>query len=397
MPRPATRRRLLLSAVSLSMVAVVAACGSSTKGSSATTAPSSTTTGPSTTGPSPTSSASSGVTAAGISKEECAANKAAGKITYLSGFDFSASASILDVEVAKDKGYFDAMCLDVDLKPGFSTTDYPLVASGAAQFASGGNYTETLNFAKGGAKFVVVVDYGKVPIEALLVRGDGKVNAVGDLKGKTIGEKGDIPPSIVALLAQAGLVRGSDYKEVLLQGFDPEAQLKQPIDALPVYKSGEPGQLDRKGISYKLFDPADTGIPGSFGILYTSPSFLKAHPSAVQDFVRAALKGYADAVADPAGAVALAIKRINAAGTQNYLTQEGETYRGQQESAVVKRGTPVGEPVGLVDEALLKAEVGAYAKIGVFKGAAPATDGTYDTTVARGVYDESGKVIWPAG
>jgi len=386
MPRPATRRRLLLSAVSFAMVAVVAACGSSTKGSSATTAPSTT-----------SSSASSGVTTTGISKERCAANKAAGKITYLSGFDFSASASILDVEVAKDKGYFDTMCLDVDLKPGFSTTDYPLVASGAAQFASGGSYTETLNFAKGGATFVVVVDYGKVPIEALLVRGDGKVNAVADLKGKTIGEKGDIPPSIVGLLAQAGLVRGSDYKEVLLQGFDPEAQLKQPIDALPVYKSGEPGQLDRKGISYKLFDPADAGIPGSFGILYTSPSFLKAHPSAAQDFVRAALRGYADAVADPAGAVALAIKRINAAGNQNYLTQEGETYRWQQESAVVQRGTPAGEPVGLVDEAVLKAEVDAYAKIGVFKGAAPATEGTYDATVARGVYDAGGKVIWPTG
>ena len=54
-----------------------------------------------------------------------------------------------------------------------------------------------------------------------------------DLKGKTIGVKGDIPPSIVAMLAKAGLKRGTDYKEVLLDGFDPVAQLQPDIDALP--------------------------------------------------------------------------------------------------------------------------------------------------------------------
>src|SRR4051794_3233311 len=64
-----------------------------------------------------------GVTTAGISDARCAENKAAGKITYISSFDFSASASIVDVLVAKQNGYFDKMCLDVDIKPGFSTSN----------------------------------------------------------------------------------------------------------------------------------------------------------------------------------------------------------------------------------------------------------------------------------
>ena len=182
-----------------------------------------------------TTSASSttvaGVTTQGISAARCALNKAAGKITYLSGFDFSASASILDVVVAKDRGYFDKMCLDVDLKPSFSTTNYPLVASGKAQFASAGNFTEILNFSKSGAKFVAVADYGKTAIEALLVRADGKINTLTDLKGRTIGVKGDIPSSIVAMLTKAGLRRGADYKETMLDGFDPKQHLQQAIDA----------------------------------------------------------------------------------------------------------------------------------------------------------------------
>ena len=72
------------------------------------------------------------VTSAGISPDRCAANKAAGKITYLSGFDFAATASVVEVVMAKEKGYFDDMCLDVDLKSSFSTANYPLVAVGRA-------------------------------------------------------------------------------------------------------------------------------------------------------------------------------------------------------------------------------------------------------------------------
>jgi ABC-type nitrate/sulfonate/bicarbonate transport system substrate-binding protein len=387
-----TQRRATVAATIL-VVAGLAACGSSssTSPTTAATAAGATTTGAAAT----TSTTAGGVTATGISAERCAANKDAGTITFLTSFDFAAAASILDVVVAEGKGYFDKMCLNVDMKPGFSTTNYPLVAAGQAQMSSAGSYTEILNFSKSGAAFVAVADYGKIPIEALLVRDDGKINALTDLKGKTIGVKGDIPPSLVAMLANAGLKRGTDYKEVLLDGFDPAQHLSQPIDALPVYKSNEPGQLDAKGIKYKLFDPADLKVPGTFALFYTSPEFLSKHPTAVQDFVRAAFKGYADAVADPAGAVAMSVAAINAAGNQNFLTEAGETYRWKQESATVAKGTPSG-PVGLIDPAVFTAEVDAYAAAGVFASGKPTTTGTYDESVAKGVFDASGKLIWPA-
>jgi ABC-type nitrate/sulfonate/bicarbonate transport system substrate-binding protein len=396
-------RRLLPAVAGVAALVALAACGSDNTapaGSATTAAPAGATTtaagsGTSTGAAAGTTTTAPGVTAAGISQERCAANKAAGAITYLSSFDFAAAASILDVVVAKDRGYFDDMCLNVSIKPGFSTSNYALVAGGQGQMSSAGSYTEILNYSKGGAKFVAVSDYGKTPIEALLVRGDSPINTLQDLKGKTIGVKGDLPPSLVAMLAQAGLQRGKDYKEILLDGFDPVAQLKTSIDALPVYKSNEPGQLDRAGVAYRLFDPADYGIPGTFGVIYTTPSFLAQHPTAVQDFVRAAFKGYADAVADPAGAVAISLKEINAAGNQNYLTQEGETYRWQQESAIVAKGTPPGSLPGLIDPGVFASEVDAYTKAGVFPSGAPSTDGTYDADVANGVVSGT-TLIWPA-
>jgi ABC-type nitrate/sulfonate/bicarbonate transport system substrate-binding protein len=389
-------RRLLPGALALLLVA---ACGgdNTTSADNGTTAAPATTTATTAAGGSAaaTTTTAAGVTSAGITPERCAANKAAGTITYLSSFDFAAAASILDVVVAKDRGYFDDMCLNVTIKPGFSTANYALVAGGQGQLSSAGSYTEILNYSKDGAKFVAVADYGKTPIEALVVKAESPVTTLQDLKGKTLGVKGDIPPSIVAMLSQAGLQRGRDYKEVLLDGFDPVAQLKTNIDALPVYKSNEPGQLDRAGVKYRMFDPVGYGIPGSFGVIYTTPSFLKQHPAAVQDFVRAAFKGYADAVADPAGAVAISVKAINAAGNQNYLSQEGETFRWQQESAIVAAGTPAGTLPGLIDPGLFAAEENAYAKAGVFPNGAPSTENTFDPAVAAGVVSGT-TLIWPA-
>ena len=325
---------------------------------------------------------------------DCATNKAAGKVTYLSSFDFAAAASIIDVVVAKEKGYFDKMCLDVDLKPSFSTANYPLVAANTAQFSSAGSYTEILNFSKDGAAFVALVDYGHTPIEELLVKADSGITNLAGLKGKTIGVKGDIPPSIVAMLAKAGLKRGTDFKEVLLDGFDPVVQLKQ-VDALPVYKSNEPGQLDRAGVKYTAFNPTDSSTPGSFGLLYGSQKYAADHPTVVRDFIRASLMGMQDAIADPAGAVALSVKQINAAGNSNFLTQEGETFRWTAELAEVQKGTTTG-PVGVIDHIQLLAEVDAYTEAGIFKAGKPATDGTFDEALAKSLYGADGKVIWPS-
>ena len=193
--------------------------------------------------------------------------------------------------------------------------NYPLIAANQAQFSSAGNFTEILKFSNSGAEYVALVNYGKVPIEALVTK-DPTITDLAQLKGKTIGVKGDIPSSIVAMLAKAGLKRGTDYKEVLLDGFDPVAQLKLDIDALPVYKSNEPGQLDAAGVKYGLFDPADTDTPGTFGLIYTSKQFADDHPTAVAGFTRAALRGMEDAMADPAAAVAMSVSRSTRPATR---------------------------------------------------------------------------------
>jgi ABC-type nitrate/sulfonate/bicarbonate transport system substrate-binding protein len=166
-------------------------------------------------------------------------------------------------------------------------------------------------------------------VEALLVPGSANVKTLADLKGKTIGVKGDLAPAVVAMLNRAGLQRGRDYKERQLSGFNPQAHIDSGIDALPVFQSNEPGQLTALGgkyADYQLFRANDNNTPGSFGVIFTSNDFARDHPTVVEDFVRADLKGFADAVADPAAASAVSVKRIKA-NPGSTLTEAGEIFR----------------------------------------------------------------------
>ncbi|MEJ7721944.1 MAG: hypothetical protein WKF58_16625 [Ilumatobacteraceae bacterium] len=63
-------------------------------------------------------------------ESRCEANRAAGTITYLSGFDFAAAAGIVEVLVADDRGYYEELCLDVEITPSLSTDNDELVAGG---------------------------------------------------------------------------------------------------------------------------------------------------------------------------------------------------------------------------------------------------------------------------
>ena len=327
----------------------------------------------------------------------CEANRDAGKITYLSGFDFAATASIIDVVMADEKGYFDDLCLDVELQPSFSTDNYPIVAAGDAEFASGGSFSEVVNFAAANeADLVAVAVEGRSAIDCIITK-PGRVARLEDFAGTTIGVKGKLAPSLAAMLASVDLVEGRDYQTVLIDGFDPLVHIELPgIVGFTAYKSNEPGTLERAGIDFGLFTPSEYGIPGSFGVLYTTRQFIDEHPTAVQDFLRASMRGLADAMADPRAAAQTAIARVEAGGNPNYLSLAGETFRWTTDVKSIKAETPKGTGVGVPDPQLLQAEVDSYAEVGLFGDAgAPDISDRYDADLVGGVYDDTGSVIWP--
>jgi ABC-type nitrate/sulfonate/bicarbonate transport system substrate-binding protein len=327
--------------------------------------------------------------------ERCAANEDAGTITYLTGFDYAAAASMVDVFVAEERGFYDELCLDVEVISSFSTANYPLIAGDEAQFASGGSFSEVVQYsAANDADLVAVAVEGRFPIDSLIVK-PGTATTLADLEGSTIGVKTAITPAVEAMLAGEGLAEGENYETVLLDGFDPVAHIAlDEIDGFPGYKSNEPGALDRAGIDYDLFDPIDYDVPGSFGVIYTSRQFLDDHPVAAQDFVRATMRGLADALADPAAAAESAIALAEAGGNPSFLSLEGETFRWQTEAELLDESYADGEPPGVPDLDLLQAEVDAYEKVDLFTEELPELTEVADVELAASVYDATGHVIW---
>ena len=145
------------------------------------------------------------------------------------------------------------------------------------------------------------------------------------------------------MLAGAGLVEGTDYQTVPMDGFDPVAQFElDGIVGFPGYKSNEPGTLERAGIAFDLFDPTEYDVPGSFGVLFTTREFATEHPTALEDFMRATMRGLADAIADPEAATQTAIDLVEANGNPSFLSLEGETFRWTTDSASLTSETPAG-------------------------------------------------------
>ena len=329
-------------------------------------------------------------------EERCATNERAGTITFLTGFDYAAASSIVDVIAADAAGYYSDLCLDVEIRPGFSSGNYPQVASGNAQFASGGSFSEIVSFsAANDAHFVAATVEGRSAIDTLIIK-SGEASDLSDLAGSTIGVKGKLPPSIDVMLRGEGLVEGDDFDTVLLDGFDPMTHIAIPaIVGLPGWKSNEVGTLEREGVGIHLFDPLDFGVPGSFGVIFTSVEFVEEHPTAAQDFVRATMHGLADAVSDPEAAANAAVDLITSNGNPNFLSPEGEVFRWQTEAALILQGTPEDIGLGVPDIETLQTELDAYAAVGLFGDATPVA-ADYVADLSAGVYDTMATVIWPA-
>ncbi len=324
--------------------------------------------------------------------ERCEANRAAGPLTFMTGFDLAAAAGIIEVVVAKDKGYFEDMCLDVTIQPGFAPGNSAALAAGTVQLGVTATFGElvTTNI-RGDADLMGFAQLGHTAISQLLIDPASGVSDLSDLEGMTMGIKGDIPIAIQAMIAEAGLQRGT-FEELLLEGFNPVEHFALGIEALPVYRSNEPRWLDLAGIDYVTFDPLDYGVPASFAIYMTTRSFYEEHPTVVEDFVRAGLRGYYSAADNPEEAIDLAFERIEAAGNQMFLAREHELYRWTTDQQIIEDVTPDGLVIGQMNVARLGEEIENLVDLGVYE-TKPDWLAMLDATVVPKLY-EGGELIW---
>jgi ABC-type nitrate/sulfonate/bicarbonate transport system substrate-binding protein len=326
---------------------------------------------------------------ASVDPERCEANRAAGQIVFSTGFDFGAAVSILDVVAADAQGFYDDLCLDVRVQPGFSVANVGLLSTNQVQFAGVGSFSEVAVANASGADIAAVIVYGKTSIEALLVEDDSSITELADLPSAPMGVKGGMPYAIRAMLAEAGV--DEDEITQIEVDFNPVLLFETEIESLPVYKSNEPRQLDDQGYRYRSFDPGDFDIPASFGVIAANRAFTQAHPTVAADFVRATLRGFWFGVEDPEAAVAASLERSD---PDLFFSSESEEFRWATERDLVLESTPDGEPVGAMSLDRLSAEVANLERLGVLEPGAVDVAASFDNSFVEDVHDGT-ELVWP--
>lgn len=268
-----------------------------------------------------------------------ALNEAAGEITYVTGYYYAASPPDIQMFVADELGYFDELGLNVNILPGLDFEGMKFLAAGQAQIASAGTPSLVIQSVASGAEITGVATYGSVGTSALMVMADSGITSPKDLVGKTIGFHGALPPNMITMLKNEG-VDPMTVKGVSV-GYDPTVLSTGSVDALTVYKSNEPYQLEKMGEKVNIIDPGQYGAETSFGTVVVSNKFAEKNPTAVEDFLRALAKAHEYAVLNPDAAL-----EILATRSESLYDLEAETNRWYVEKDIVEGNRESGVGIG---------------------------------------------------
>ncbi|MEP6693775.1 MAG: ABC transporter substrate-binding protein [Chloroflexota bacterium] len=228
-------------------------------------------------------------------------------VTFMAGFKPQADLPFVGVYIAQERGYFRAQGLDVTIQHSAGSGEHiRLLGTGAIQFSTGSAGDVMKRVADAGVPLVSVATIGQRGEQAYAVRADSPIQTPKDWEGRLVGYKSTVSADYLALLKIAGVDR-SKIREVSV-GFDPRVLALGQVEVYPVFAANEPDTLARLGIPVRIFEPWRYGVP-ALGLTYiTTRDMVDTRADTVRRFLRAALKGIADAVADPAAAVDIVMK-----------------------------------------------------------------------------------------
>lgn len=215
--------------------------------------------------------------------------------------------------VALDKGYFADEGLDVDIHP-------PADPSAVLQTVAAGRDHFGINYQTG----VLIAREQDIPVVSIMALVQHPLNSVmtlkssgiaepKDLVGKTVGWPGipDNEPLLDTMLKSQG--QSLEDVELVNVGFDlVPALIGEKVDAIVgAYWVHESISATNQGFELNIMRMEEHGVPDFYElVLVANEDTIANDPELVQSFVKGAMRGYQDAMADPQAAVDL-LKRLN--------------------------------------------------------------------------------------
>jgi putative hydroxymethylpyrimidine transport system substrate-binding protein len=214
--------------------------------------------------------------------------------------------------IALDKGYFTDEGLEVDIHP-------PADPSAVLQTVAAGRDDFGINYQTG----VMIAREQDIPVVSIMALVQHPLNSVmtlkesgiaepKDLAGKTVGWPGipDNEPLLDTMLKSQGL--SLDDVELVNVGFDlVPALIGKKVDAIVgAYWVHESISATNQGFDLNIMRMEQHGVPDFYElVMVANEEKIAKDPDLVRGFVRASMRGYQDAIADPQAAVEL-LKRL---------------------------------------------------------------------------------------
>jgi putative hydroxymethylpyrimidine transport system substrate-binding protein len=221
--------------------------------------------------------------------------------------DWYPNANHAGLFLALERGYYAAE----GLAPDFYTPSDPttvLQTVGAGRDAFGISYqTDVLLARAAGVPVVSVLALVQTPLQGVMVLANSGIAAPSDLVGKTVGYPGI--PSQEAFLATMLETDGAALQDVDLVniGFDlVPALISGRVDAsLGAFWTHETILAEEEGYPTTILKVDDWGVPAYYElVIAASEGTVAQQPELVERFLRATRRGYEEAIADPAAAIA---------------------------------------------------------------------------------------------
>ena len=197
--------------------------------------------------------------------------------------------------VAKDKGFYEQVGLDVAIGPGKgSGSTAQLVAGKDAQFGFSDGYVVGNSVAKGMNIKMVASVYRRNPT-AVVVLADSDIKTPKDLEGRTVG----IPTGATQFQQWPAFVKccGLDASKIQVVNVDPAgstpALITGKVQAVAGYAQGYVPSIEIRGNKKaRILWYADCGVTAVSNGIIVHNDLLKEDPALVRVFVAASLRGF---------------------------------------------------------------------------------------------------------
>lgn len=255
---------------------------------------------------------------------------------------------------AVEKGYYRDVGLELEIKEfqeGINITQEVLSGNATFGISSSALILEKLNK----KPVVLIASYFKQNALALVTKPEIKTPA--DLKNKKImavdWEMGHT--SLGVILKDAGITP-SDYT-LVNHDFNIEKFVSGEVDAMSVFITSQPYELDKLGVKYNILNPANFGIYSYDVELFTSEDVINSDIQKVKDFVEATNKGWEYAFKNKEEIVELIYNKYT-----KIKTKESLLFEANQTEKIFKTNV---FKIGAIAPELIKLNADMYTNLGL--------------------------------